>query len=194
MLISLIHATRGRPERCLEVRQEWLDKSTTPDLVEHTFAVDADDPESIDAAQPFRRVIVLPPRGCFRAYNHAAIVSTGEMIIPIEDDLHPDVGWDDLVREAMGPHMEQPALLAVTDGQNTCIEWAANRRFYEARGRYNDDYYGLFGDTELRLREGHAQVNARRRAGRPVPLALRVLDSQYRRGREAAAAEEVPAA
>jgi hypothetical protein len=49
-------------------------------------------------------------------------------------------------------------------------------------------------DGELRLREGHAQVNALRRAGRPVPLALRVLDSQYRRGREAAAAEEVPAA
>lgn len=38
-------------------------------------------------------------------------------------------------------------------------------------------------DEELRLRTAHAQSGVLRRAGQPVPLRLRLLDSEYRRGR-----------
>ena len=46
-----------------------------------------------------------------------------------------------------------------------------------------------FTDEDVRLREAHRQVNALRRAGRPVPLRLGALDSRYRMKRRAAAAE-----
>jgi hypothetical protein len=152
MKISLIHATRGRPQRCLEVRQEWLSKAVHPENVEHIFGVDADDLETIGAITPLRLVIVLEPRGCFKAYNAAASVCSGDLILPIEDDLHCEQGWDDLVREVMAPHINEIATLAVCDGQNACIEWAFTRAFYKARGLYHKDYFGLFADTEIRTR------------------------------------------
>ncbi len=129
-----------------------------PELVEHIFGVDADDPETIDAVQLFVHAIALPPKGCFRAYNVAALKSTGDLLIPIEDDLHPDPGWDEHVTRAMEPYIDQVATLAVSDGQNPCIEWAWTRAFYNTRGLFHDDYYGLFGDTEWRYRARADQV------------------------------------
>lgn len=152
MRISLLHATRGRPERALEVRREWLEKATRPDEIEHIFGIDADDAQTIDAVGLLRRVIVLPPKGCFRAYNHAAAVSDGDLLIPIEDNLHCEPGWDDQVRQVMAEHIDTVATLSVGDGTNEHIEWCFTRAFYLERGLYHDDYFGLFGDTELRLR------------------------------------------
>lgn len=152
MKLSLLHATRGRPEKTLQIRREWLDNANHPEQVEHLYGVDADDAETIDAIGPLLRVIVLPPKGCFRAYNYAAALSSGDVLIPIEDDLWPRQGWDDMVREAMAEVVNDVAVLAVHDGQNPVIEWAVTRKFYEERGLYHDSYSGLFGDTELRTR------------------------------------------
>ena len=41
--ISLLHATRGRPEEPLKCRQLWFDMASKPDRVEHVFAIDDDD-------------------------------------------------------------------------------------------------------------------------------------------------------
>lgn len=152
MKISLLHATRGRPQKTLQVRAEWIDKAAKPEDVEHIYGVDADDLDTAVVLGSRRKVIVAPPKGCFAAYNAAAEVSTGDMLIPIEDDLHPQQGWDEQVREAMLPYIDQVAVLSVCDGQNACIEWAFTRKFYEVRGLYHPDYYGLFADTEIRTR------------------------------------------
>lgn len=53
MKLSLLHATRGRPARCLAVREEWMKKAGTPDLVEHIFGCDADDAPTVDAVLPY---------------------------------------------------------------------------------------------------------------------------------------------
>lgn len=158
MKISLLHATRGRPERCLRVRTEWLEKATDLDQIEHIFGVDADDTDTIRATTPYQSVVVEMPKGCFRAYNLAADASTGDILIPIEDDLHPQLGWDENVRAAMENHWDKVATLAVGDGQNLCIEWCVTRKFYEERGLFHDDYYGLFGDTEWRIRARNDRV------------------------------------
>lgn len=158
MKISLLHATRGRPERTLEVRSEWLSKATNLDLIEHIYACDGDDPDSVSATAPFQGVVVEKPKGCFRAYNLAAEASTGDILIPIEDDLHPQLGWDENVRDAMKDHFDKVAILAVGDGQNLCIEWCITRKFYEERGLFHDDYFGLFGDTEWRTRARQDRV------------------------------------
>lgn len=150
--ISLIHATRGRPAKTLSMRDEWFSTASIPQLVEHIWGVDYDDTETVDATKDHTRVIVNPPKGCFRAYNLAAEASSGDIIIPIEDDLWPPQDWDRHVRSAMEAHLDFPAVLAVGDGQNLVIEWCINRKFYESRGLFHDDYWGLFGDTEWRTR------------------------------------------
>ncbi len=158
MKISLLHATRGRPERTLQVREEWMSKAAEPDLVEHVYACDSDDTATVEATLPYRAVVVEKPKGCFRAYNLAAEASTGDILIPIEDDLHPQDGWDSFVRDAMKDHWDKVAVLAVGDGQNLVIEWCITRKFYEARGLFHDAYYGLFGDTEWRVRSRNDKV------------------------------------
>lgn len=159
MKISLVHATRGRPEKTLAVREEWLSKATLPDEVEHIYGVDIDDDETIRAIDPHPAVIVGDPKGCFRAYNLAIAHSTGDIIIPIEDDLHPQPGWDEHVRQAMKDHANICAILAVADGQNLVVEWCVTRKFIEERGPlYHDDYWGLFGDTEWRIRSRNDRV------------------------------------
>src|SRR6266850_5377586 len=107
-----------------------MDKATVPDDVEHVYGVDADDPASIEAVKPYQRVICLPPKGCFRAYNYAAAVSTGDLLIPIEDNLHCEQGWDAEVREAMRESIDEVATLSVNDGTNPSIEWCWTRQFY----------------------------------------------------------------
>ncbi len=156
MKLSLIHATR-RPDKCVAIREEWLSKSGIMDI-EHIFGVDADDEETLAVTEPYQRVIVTKPKGCFRAYNAAAKESTGDILIPIEDDLHPMQDWDFHVREAMKNHWDKVATLAVGDGQNLCIEWCVTRKFYEERGLFHDDYWGLFGDTEWRVRARQDKV------------------------------------
>lgn len=152
MNISLVHATR-RPDRCIAVRDEWLSKAQDLDAIEHIFACDADDPDTVEATLPYKGVVVIDPKGCFRAYNLAIKASTGDIIIPIEDDLHPQLGWDENVRAAMADRWDIPAILAVGDGQNLVIEWCVTRKFIEQRGPlYHDSYWGLFGDTEWRVR------------------------------------------
>jgi len=158
MKISLIHATRGRPQRTLAVRQEWLDRAQQPDNVEHIYGIDSDDLDTAVAVGSLLKALAHPPKGCFAAYNAAAAASTGDLLIPIEDDLHPEQGWDSQVTEVMQPYINEIAALAVCDGQNACIEWAFTRKFYEARGLYHPDYFGLFGDTEIRTRIRDDQV------------------------------------
>lgn len=178
MRLSLLHATRGRPDRCLAVREEWLSKATDPLGVEHIFGVDVDDGPTIEALRDLCvRVVQVPhPKGCFRAYNLAAKNSSGDVLIPIEDDTHPEQGWDDEVRLAMTGHLDSPAILAVCDGQNEAIEWCVNRAFYRQRGLFHDDYHGLFGDTEWRLRA--------RADGIPTIVAPRIVfhHNQYQPG------------
>ncbi len=135
------------------MREEWLSTAADPSQVEHIYGVDYDDTETVEATKPYATVIVDTPKGCFRAYNAAIAVSTGDIIIPIEDDLWPYPGWDTNVREAMKDHLDFPAVLAIGDGQNLVIEWCVNRKFIEERGPlYHDSYWGLFGDTEWRVR------------------------------------------
>jgi len=151
-LISLLHATRGRPQQALIVRAQWLGTADHPEQIEHIFAVDGDDAETLEATADLRRVVVRKPKGCFRAYNLAAKKATGDILFPIEDDLMAPAHWDTLTLEAFAGHSEPAAMLVDDSLGNTAIEWVFNRAFVEARGLYSDDYWGLFGDTELRER------------------------------------------
>ena len=152
-MISLIHATRGRPEQALLMRSQWLASADDPSRVEYIFAVDSDDEATLDVTDGLKRVVVREPKGCFRAFNLAAKKSKGDIIFPIEDDLAPCPHWDSLAIQAYEGHLDVPAVLLVDDGNvNPAIEWVINRAFFKERGLYFDGYSGLFADTEFRER------------------------------------------
>jgi len=90
--ISLLHATFHAPDRALEVRETWLAYSARADLVEHIFAMDADDDQSIAATQAYSRVISPARSGevtFVRNVNAAAASARGDLLFVIADDLYP---------------------------------------------------------------------------------------------------------
>lgn len=162
--ISLIHATRGRPGLCNEVRTTWLERAVDPTQVEHIFAVDEDDHDTMACTARYGRVVLPPDKGCFVAFNAAARESVGRLIVPIEDDLWPQKGWDLQCIEAMAGMLDEVAVLSVCDGFNAVIENSITRRFFEERGFYHEGYFGLCGDNEFReklRRDGVPRIEAR---------------------------------
>lgn len=112
--ISLLHATRGRPEKASRCRKAWHDLAAQPGRVEHIFAIDDDDRESA-LLRRFHHVIVPAGRGCVRAWNYAAAGCNGQVLVQLSDDWIPPLQWDDLILERLGD-LDKPKVLAVSDG------------------------------------------------------------------------------
>jgi hypothetical protein len=99
--ISLLHATRGRPQQAIETRNNWFRSAFVPLGVEHIFAIDADDKESLEALKHYRHVIVEEPRGCVKAWNAAAAASSGNVLVQLSDDWIPCHDWDVAIWDAL---------------------------------------------------------------------------------------------
>lgn len=151
--ISLLHATRGRPVLASNARRMWLNRAANPDAVEHIFAIDMDDGDSLPLSV-FRHVInTKPETASVGAWNAAAHASAGHILIQLNDDFIPPMHWDRLIIEAMSGRLDTPAVLQVIDGHRTdeqlCIA-IMNRARYKQQGHflhprfksvYSDDYF-----------------------------------------------------
>lgn len=154
-VISLLHATRGRPKLAADARRQWLNRAAHPDRVEHLFAIDFDDGDSVPLCV-YRHVIQTNKEGAsVGAWNLAAAASCGEILVQINDDFEPPMHWDTLIEEAFTCAEEpgKPAVLRVSDGHRTddllCIA-VMNRARYAQQGFFlhprfksvfSDDYH-----------------------------------------------------
>lgn len=150
--ISLLHATRGRPEHSLSSRDLWLSRASNPDRIQHIFCLDADDKQSIHL-KGFRHVIVDDPgKGCVAAWNAGAAASTGEIIVQVSDDFFPPDGWDQIILDRLA-NSSEPAVLAVSDGCRTdglMTIAIVNRARYEQKGYLlHPDFKSMFSDNYL---------------------------------------------
>jgi tetratricopeptide (TPR) repeat protein len=164
--ISLVHATRGRPDKAIMARKLWLESASNPAAVEHVFVVDADDAASIDALKHYRCHIVKEPRGCARAWNEGVEATSGAVVIQLSDDWYPCVHWDHFVWSALEAEakkrgsalVDTPLVLAVDDGHRKddllCMAIATRARIKKQEGGtlFAADYFGVFSDTEFSLR------------------------------------------
>ena len=165
--ISLLHATRGRPERPLKCREMWLSMAARPERVEHIFAVDSDDEvgrSSLAIYSP--RVVEQVGLGCVGAWNEAARHATGEILVQLSDDWIPVQGWDDIFEKKMGD-LRKPKVLVISDGHRTddllCMA-ILNRKRMEQQGWFLPPAYtGVYSDDEFSFRafEDGVTVNAR---------------------------------
>ena len=175
-MISLLHATRGRPEKAVLARDQWVSNSLKPGMIEHIFAIDADDKKSLEELDGFKTVVVGPGGGCVAAWNAAAAIARGRVLIQMSDDWNPAFHWDNLIAWRLKDAIEQkkPAVLAISDGfrkdRLLCMA-ILTREYYlsqkhETTGEpylFHPDYKGVYSDNEFTIRayENGVVVEAR---------------------------------
>jgi hypothetical protein len=148
--ISLIHATRGRPDQAAACRRKWLDFARNPDAVEHIFGLDADD-ETANFLAVCRHVQVSGKNGPVEAWNVAATATTGKIIIQLSDDWIAPHGWDRMILEAIGDRIDSPAVLAINDGHRTdnllCMAIMTRERWKQQQGAmFHPAFFSMHSD------------------------------------------------
>jgi glycosyltransferase involved in cell wall biosynthesis len=149
--ISIIHATKGRPQIAWQRRWQWLSLAQKPLEVEWLFMVDHD--EAVDYTP--HQAIRVNPGGIVNAWNAGAKLAKGEIIIQMSDDWTPPRHWDALISTAMGDTTEEK-VLAVSDGLRTdkllCMAILTQSRLKKQGGyMFHPDYQesdGIYGDNE----------------------------------------------
>ena len=147
--ISLLHATR-RPGEAIKAQLNWLAKAENPDAIEHIFAIDIDDEQSLNGLRLSRHVVVEAGGGPVRAWNAAAEASHGQVLIQLSDDWEPPMHWDKLILERIG-NTSKPAVLQVSDGHRTddlmCMAILTRARYIDQKGLFHPDFFSMFSDN-----------------------------------------------
>jgi hypothetical protein len=149
--ITLLHATRGRAQKAWECREKWMGAAVNPHLIEYIMAVDSDDEASMSLAKQFKHVVV-EPGSCVRAWNAAARMADGQILVQLSDDWMPPAGWDRAILDAF-EGVTGPAVLAVSDGTRKdsllCMA-ILNRARLQAQGElFFEGYESVFSDNEF---------------------------------------------
>lgn len=164
--ISLLHATRGRPQQAIQARWNFYAAAGYSLGIEHIFAIDEDDAGSLKELAHYRHVVVKDPNGCVRAWNEAAKASTGQVLVQMSDDWLPAIQWDEAVWEALNDASrkfkglnvgEAPLVLHVNDGHRTdslmCMAVLTRKRYEDQGGEmFSPEYFGVFSDNEFSFR------------------------------------------
>lgn len=161
--ITLLHATRGRAKQAVESRAIWLQAAENPMYVEHIFAFDRDDEESVSALGAYRHVIVEErDKGCVAAWNLAARCSRGDILIQLSDDWIPIKGWDKLICHRFRD-VSKPGVLKISDGRRAddllCMAIFTRRWLEMLSSEFlGSAYFGVYSDDEFSFRAYKAGV------------------------------------
>lgn len=157
--ISLLHATRGRWSQAIGAMNMWMARAANPAAVEHWFAIDEDDVESREKLRRFRCVLSKASTYSVGAWNKAASVATGDVLIQIADDFEPPPNWDTMILKALeadkhplSGHLFDEKVLRVSDECRTdgLLTMAiVTRRWYEKHGLFHVEYRNVYSDTDL---------------------------------------------
>lgn len=157
-VISLLHATRGRTSKAVAAREAWFSSASDQSRIEHIFAVDSDDSASCEMAKQFINA-TSSKQSCVAAWNAAARIARGDLLVQLSDDWQPCQGWDAKLLEACGDAdlQKQPLVIAVDDGtrkdQLLCMAILSRAR-YEQQGNelFHEGYESVFSDNEFSYR------------------------------------------
>jgi hypothetical protein len=149
--ISVIHATKGRPQIAWQRRWQWLCMAEKPLEIEWLFMVDADEKTDYTPHQGIR----CNPGGIVNAWNAGAKIAKGDIIIQMSDDWAPPRHWDALISTAIGDTKAEK-VLAVSDGLRTdkllCMAILTQNRLKKQGHMFHPDYQesdGLYSDNEF---------------------------------------------
>jgi hypothetical protein len=154
---SILHATRGRPEKAVAAMKMWEARAAAPSAIEYIFAVDEEDEHTqrnlIFGPTKFYHVFVCfnEGRGSAPAWNTAAKRSVGHILIQASDDFQCPDAWD--VKLMRRLYTNAPTVIAVSDGyRNDSLLTMAicNRARYDQQGEFlHPGYASVFSDDDF---------------------------------------------
>lgn len=172
-IISVLHATLGRPHKAMAAMRLFHDSAEDPETVEYIFSVNEDDAtrkelaEMVELAMKtlhFSKIytIVSDVLGSAAAWNAAAMMSQGDLIVQGQDDLEPPERWDRLLLkkcESVYPiscWWDERFFLAVGDGYRKdalCCTAIMSRPYMAMEGHFLfPGYLSVFSDDEVTYR------------------------------------------
>lgn len=174
MLLSLLHATRGRPAKAVAAYKMWHERAHAyaPEI-EHVFSTDFDDETS---GELYNLMLESEPRqnwhitanankGSAEAWNNAYKASKGRLLIQVSDDMEPPDNW------AASLHMTAPSswaglqVIAVSDGyrrDKLLTTFICTRAYADMQGEFIcPDYVSVFSDDDASYRAWKASQEGR---------------------------------
>jgi hypothetical protein len=157
-LFSIIHATLGRPQKALAIRETWLSRARWPERVEYIFGLHEGDDDSLRVLKGFQHTIAPKGCGCPINYDTAAGAARGEILIQAQDDCYPPPGWDEILLNRI-KDFTKPAFVAVGDGHRNdrlCVNTIMTKAYADIKKAQDPDcngffpraYNAVFADTE----------------------------------------------
>lgn len=161
-MISLLHPSRGRPEKSFRNSKEWIEKAGCE--VELILSLDRSDdwkqysntyePHSSMSRYPVVRMFCNENDCVVQATNHAAKEAKGDILVYLSDDFKCFDNWGlSVMKEFEGE--DRPLLLKVDD----CLQGfhvpvltipIMNRKLYERLGYFwHPEYKSMFVDCDL---------------------------------------------
>ncbi len=161
MKISLIHPSRGRPEKAKQTYDYWIENSSHTIKIEHILSIDFDDDKYMKYAELHEigsTICTNNNENVVEATNHAAKLATGNILIYLSDDFKCPKNWDEIIESKFMDnwgYRNYPLLLKVDD----CLQKfdvavltipIMNRELYEKLGYFwHPGYKSMFVDEDL---------------------------------------------
>lgn len=178
--LSLLHATRWRPEKAIACMKLWMSRADKPGDIEYIIAYERDDVASdvafekaLEGATDITFGSVAAIRGDFGgsapAWNAAFSASSGSLLVQVSDDFEPPENFDTALLNRLPPMWEKERLvIAVADGirrDNLMTMAICTRAYANWKGEFlHPKYLGLFSDDDFTFRsfkhqsEGNCRV------------------------------------
>lgn len=156
--ISLLHPSRGRPQKSFDTVQKWLSKVKGITNIEIILSIDDSDLMAGEYWRIYEPINVIRiqhnNQSVVEATNRVAKAATGDIMIYLSDDFDCPEGWDLSVRKEFEGE-NRPLLIKVDD----CLQRfevpvltipIMNRALYERLGYFwHPGYRSMFVDEDL---------------------------------------------
>ncbi len=182
-IFSLIHATRGRPQKALTAMRLWQDNATSVVPFEMDYVLGLNIEEWAEHRDIFRsafpRSAASPFAGSAPAWNTAAMMAKGDVLIQVSDDFIPPPHWDALLYAEAAKADGKPFVIQVSDGHRKdglLTMLICSRSYMELQGHFLlPEYQSVFSDTDATI-----CIHKNVRAGKAVLIDARHLVFEHR--------------
>lgn len=153
MKISLIHPSRGRPEKAKSTFHYWMDNAVNPENIEHILSLDFSDKKNGEYER-FDKLTIDHNDCVVEATNSAAKIATGDILIYLSDDFKCPENWDEKILNRFST-IENPLLIKVDDclqpfNKDVLTIPIMNRILYKRLGYFfHPGYKSMFCDQQL---------------------------------------------
>lgn len=153
--ISLLHATRGRPQKAVACMASWLRRAAKPENIDYIVAIDEDDKLTMAAFDALAAMIVFgPPCGSASAWFAASKMATGDLLVQVSDDMEPPDRFDELLLSKI-PDLSEPTVVSVSDGfrkDRLMATFICTRAYLALEPFLCSEYQSVYSDGEATLR------------------------------------------